>query len=227
MAADLKPSAENSWLFSDEELRGYRAQFDACDEDGGGTIQNDELKSVLRACGMSVTDKQVGEMITEFDSDGNGELDFDEFLAMMFKIQSEPNDAEMKKAIFEVRARARARVRVRNALRCGAEPPIAPFRTRQAVVARARAPHGRRVTPSALTVLLPRQVFDDNLDGLITMQKLMSVWRRAVEKNSAEALPTESEIKAMIAVADLDKDGALDEEEFMRVINTVIPPPPK
>jgi Ca2+-binding EF-hand superfamily protein len=55
----------------------------------------------------------------------------------------------------------------------------------------------------------------------------MSVWRRAVEKNSAEALPTESEIKAMIAVADLDKDGALDEEEFMRVINTVIPPPPK
>ena len=59
------------------------------------------------------------------------------------------------------------------------------------------------------------------------MQKLMSVWRRAVEKNSAEALPTESEIKAMIAVADLDKDGALDEEEFMRVINTVIPPPPK
>jgi hypothetical protein len=138
--ADLKPSAENSWLFSDDELRGYRAQFDACDEDGGGTIQNDELKSVLRACGMSVTDKQVGEMITEFDTDGNGELDFDEFLAMMFKIQSEPNDAEMKKAIFEVRGRAR-----RDATR----HDCPPFHTRAGPSSsQARAPRSRRLTPS-------------------------------------------------------------------------------
>ncbi len=101
--ADIVPSAENKWLFSDEDLLGYRAQFDAFDEDGGGTIENDELKGVLRGCGMSVTDKQVDDMIKEFDSDGNGVLDFDEFLAMMFRLQSEPSETEMKKAIFEVR----------------------------------------------------------------------------------------------------------------------------
>ena len=105
-AADTIPSASNKWLYSDEDLAGYKAQFDAFDEDGGGSIENHELKAVLRGCGMSVTDKQVDDMIKEFDTDGNGSLDFQEFLAMMYKLQSEPSDAEMKKAIFEVRDRS-------------------------------------------------------------------------------------------------------------------------
>ena len=104
---DAVPCADNKWLFSDEDLSGYRAQFDAFDEDGGGTIENNELKSVLRGCGMSVTDKQVDEMIKEFDTDGNGVLDFDEFLAMMYRLQAEPSPTEMRKAVFEVREGAR------------------------------------------------------------------------------------------------------------------------
>jgi len=118
--------APPEWLFSDEDLAGYRAQFDAFDEDGGGTIENHELKGVLRGCGMSVTDKQVDDMIKEFDTDGNGVLDFDEFLAMMYKLQSEPSEVEMRKAVFEVRARARGRGAARrDAARRGAARPAA------------------------------------------------------------------------------------------------------
>jgi Ca2+-binding EF-hand superfamily protein len=61
---------------SETDVESYKTQFDACDEDGGGTISNDELKTVLRKCGVSVTAKEVDRYIKEFDTDGDGVLDF-------------------------------------------------------------------------------------------------------------------------------------------------------
>ena len=55
------------------------------------------------------------------------------------------------------------------------------------------------------------------------MQKLLAVWKRAVAKNPGEALPTEAEIKALLAVADFDKDGALNDEELYRVMDACAP----
>jgi Ca2+-binding EF-hand superfamily protein len=103
MAEPIVPSLENNYLFTTSEVAGFKAQFDAFDEDGGGTIENKELKTVLKACGMVVTEAQVQEMIQEFDTDGNGELDFGEFLGMMYKFQSGPTEKDLRKTLFEVR----------------------------------------------------------------------------------------------------------------------------
>ena len=86
----------------------YKSQFDACDEDGGGSISSTELKSVFRACGMVMTDVEVERLVKEFDTDGTGDLDFGEFLHMMHKFQGTPSENEVRKAMFEVRAQSKA-----------------------------------------------------------------------------------------------------------------------
>ena len=88
---------------SEADVEGYKNQFDACDEDGGGTISNDELKTVLIKCGVKVTKVEVERYITEFDTDGDGVLDFGEFLSMMHKFNQGPSERDTRKAMFEVR----------------------------------------------------------------------------------------------------------------------------
>jgi len=88
---------------NDSDIDGYKAQFDACDEDGGGTISNDELKTVLVKCGVKVTMVEVNRYIKEFDTDGDGVLDFGEFITMMHKFNQGPSESDTRKAMFEVR----------------------------------------------------------------------------------------------------------------------------
>ena len=68
---------------------------------------------------------------------------------------------------------------------------------------------------------LPLKVFDDDLDGLITVRKLMAVYKRAVEKQPGQPMPTEAELKALLATADFDKDAAPNDEELGRVFDEV------
>ena len=58
--------------------------FQAFDKDGSGTITTDELKVVLNAAGA--TDEVWESLIKEADEDGNGEIDLEEFSAMMMKL---------------------------------------------------------------------------------------------------------------------------------------------
>ena len=66
------------------------------DKDGDGTIDAKELCTVMRSLGQDPTEKEMNEIIRELDSDGNGSIDFDEFLVMMTLLQ-DPED-EMKRA---------------------------------------------------------------------------------------------------------------------------------
>jgi Ca2+-binding EF-hand superfamily protein len=101
MAPITVENLKNRHGFTIDQLREYKAQFDAFDEDGGGSIETAELKNVLEKCGMVVTDEQVADMIKEFDEDGSGSLDFQEFVAMMFRLTSGPSEKEIRKTMFE------------------------------------------------------------------------------------------------------------------------------
>lgn len=59
-----------------------RAAFNLFDIDGSGTIAADELKRIL----VDVDDDQWAQIIGEVDTNGDGEVDFDEFVAMMHKL---------------------------------------------------------------------------------------------------------------------------------------------
>lgn len=55
------------------------------DKDGGGSISSSELAAVMRSLGQNPTEEELKEMIADVDEDGNGEIDFEEFLQMMSK----------------------------------------------------------------------------------------------------------------------------------------------
>lgn len=61
-------------------LEGYRAEFNAADLNGDGFLSHDEFKAAMGEC--APTDEAISALITMFDADGNGKIDFDEFVAM-------------------------------------------------------------------------------------------------------------------------------------------------
>mmetsp|Transcript_1734 Transcript_1734/g.3604 ORF Transcript_1734/g.3604 Transcript_1734/m.3604 type:complete len:158 (-) Transcript_1734:213-686(-) len=68
---------------SDEEVAGFREVFDLVDKDGGGSISSNEVKELMNLLGMTPTLEEVKTMVAEIDTDGNGEVDFEEFLQVM------------------------------------------------------------------------------------------------------------------------------------------------
>ena len=50
--------------------------------DGDGEITTSDLGAVMRTLGQDLTEAELQEMINEVDADGNGTVNFDEFLIM-------------------------------------------------------------------------------------------------------------------------------------------------
>jgi len=53
------------------------------DEVGSGTIDTNELGTVMRSLGLDYTEAELQAMIGEVNKDGNGTIDFTEFLLFM------------------------------------------------------------------------------------------------------------------------------------------------
>ncbi|KAL7081155.1 hypothetical protein ACP275_14G021600 [Erythranthe tilingii] len=65
---------------ADEELK---EAFKVFDKDQNGYISANELRQVLMNLGEKLTDEEVQQMIREADLDGDGQVNFDEFVKMM------------------------------------------------------------------------------------------------------------------------------------------------
>ncbi len=64
------------------------------------------------------------------------------------------------------------------------------------------------------------QFFDENLDGYITLQELQAVYRQAAaESGGTVEVPKDDVLRQMMAEADSDGDGKLNEEEFYALID--------
>ena len=68
---------------TEDQINECRESFKMFDKDGDGTITAKELGIVMRQLGLSPTDGELQEMIQEVDEDGNGEINFSEFLTIM------------------------------------------------------------------------------------------------------------------------------------------------
>ena len=53
------------------------------DRDGNGFISSAELRHVVTSLGEKLTDEEVDELITEVDVDGDGQINYAEFVRMM------------------------------------------------------------------------------------------------------------------------------------------------
>merc|ERR1712093_385429 len=66
---------------------------------GDGTITTKELGTVMRSLGQNPTEAELQDMINEVDADGNGTIDFPEFLTLMArKMQDSDSEEEIKEA---------------------------------------------------------------------------------------------------------------------------------
>ncbi|KAJ2773363.1 hypothetical protein IWQ56_001023 [Coemansia nantahalensis] len=83
---------------ADEKWQNYREAFSLFDKDGSGTITSDELRELLKSLGHRPSDQELSDMINEVDMDGNGEIDFDEFVGMMERQRARTfiTDAELE-----------------------------------------------------------------------------------------------------------------------------------
>ena len=50
------------------------------DKDGNGYITSQELKEVMKQLGENLTDGELKEMMREADSNGDGTIDYEEFV---------------------------------------------------------------------------------------------------------------------------------------------------
>lgn len=68
---------------TEAEIADYQEAFSLFDEDDSGTITIKELESVMTSLGQNSTEAGLQNLINDVDIDGDGILDFNEFLMLM------------------------------------------------------------------------------------------------------------------------------------------------
>ena len=84
---------------SEEQISAYLDAFREIDHNGDGALNCTELLRVFNKFDHTMTVSEVKDMMSIIDSDGNGTIDFPEFLQMMAsKHNHEKNEGEVKEA---------------------------------------------------------------------------------------------------------------------------------
>ena len=89
---------------TEDQIAEFREAFALFDKDGDGTISSSELEVILKSLGQSPTEEELQDMINEVDVDGNGTVDFHEFLTMMAtKNKDSSADDEIKEVWWDAK----------------------------------------------------------------------------------------------------------------------------
>merc|ERR1711977_208946 len=141
---------------TEEQIAEFKEAFSLFDKDGDGTMGTKELGTVMRSLGQNPTEAELQDMINEVDTDGNGTIDFPEFLSLMAR---KMKDVDVEEELIEA-----------------------------------------------------FKVFDRDGNGFISHAELSHVMRNLGQQLTGE------EVDEMIREADIDGDGQINYEEFVRMM---------
>ncbi|GMP75478.1 hypothetical protein CsSME_00032553 [Camellia sinensis var. sinensis] len=91
----LKVIAEN---LSEEDIKGLKAMFTNMDTDKSGTITYEELKTGLARLGSKLSEVEVKQLMEAADVDGNGTIDYIEFITATMHRHKLERDEHLFKA---------------------------------------------------------------------------------------------------------------------------------
>jgi len=141
---------------TEEQIEELKKAFLLFDKDGNGRITSDELSDVMRSLGQKPSDREVEAMIQQADQDGDGSIDFMEFLEVMASKMGENSFEDDLREAF--------------------------------------------------------QMFDRDANGYISKRELTFVMTSLGEQI------TDTAVENMIKEVDLDGDGRVNYEEFIRIM---------
>ena len=76
---------------STDEVEEIKEAFDIFDAEGSGAIPISELLNAMKSLGFDTKNPAIYRMVNDMDTDGSGQIDFDEFLDMMTARISDKN----------------------------------------------------------------------------------------------------------------------------------------
>nr|XP_012421844.1 PREDICTED: calmodulin-like protein 5 [Odobenus rosmarus divergens] len=142
---------------SEEQVAEFKAAFSRFDKNGDGTINTQELGAVMQALGKDLSEAELKELIALVDTDSDGVISFQEFLAEVFKSMKSWGSEQDMQEVF--------------------------------------------------------RAFDLDGNGRISVDELKQAMAKLGQTLSQE------ELDAMIQEADVDKDGQVDYQEFLRILS--------
>ncbi|KAJ9682353.1 hypothetical protein PVL29_018299 [Vitis rotundifolia] len=93
---------DNGDVLTAEQIAEFQEAFCLFDKDGDGCITLDELATVIKSLEHSTTKEELQTMMDEIDVDGNGTIEFGEFLNLMARKMKESEAEEELKEAFKV-----------------------------------------------------------------------------------------------------------------------------
>ncbi|OQV17184.1 Troponin C [Hypsibius exemplaris] len=84
---------------TEEQKVAFKKAFNMFDKEKQGFIHTRQIGSLLRTMGQAFEDKDLRELIAEVDTDGSGEIEFDEFLVLVSRFVVEGDKAKMEQEL--------------------------------------------------------------------------------------------------------------------------------
>ena len=81
------------------QIAEFREAFSLFDHDENGSVSTKELGEVLRSLGQNPSENELRDMVNEIDEDGNGSIEFMEFLILLTsKVKEMTREEEITEA---------------------------------------------------------------------------------------------------------------------------------
>ncbi|KAI7815742.1 hypothetical protein BC939DRAFT_471928 [Gamsiella multidivaricata] len=78
--------------FTADELAQFKELFTSYDKNNDGRVDRTELYELTKSLGEAVTNEELDFVIKNFDTDGDGALDYDEFVELMATLRAVGRD---------------------------------------------------------------------------------------------------------------------------------------
>jgi calmodulin len=87
---------------TEDKIAEFKEAFEIFDKNKDGFITIKELGEIMKNLGQSPTDAELTDMINEVDVDGNGNIDFKEFICLMARKMRDTDTEEELIEAFKV-----------------------------------------------------------------------------------------------------------------------------